>query len=255
MKKFAFVFAALCTSGPLLMAGPEPIRSSDKEMKQVAPAPPACDFTWTGFYVGAHGGYGWNAGDGTHFQAKPSTTSFAELDTQNLDPENDGAFAGGQIGYNYQWRKFVIGFETDISWADFSGSNDRSPIPGTGGSVPGILTAHEDIEWFGTARGRLGFTPICRLLLYGTGGLAYGHTTYSANTNFLNGVRYPAGTDDTNIGWTVGGGAEYAVTNHWTVKAEYLYYDLRALLHVSVRPALSPWIMTHRPWATPFRSA
>jgi outer membrane immunogenic protein len=226
MKKFAYTFAVLSASGALAFAGSDTgSYSSGKEMTQVAPAP-AEEFSWTGFYVGGHGGYGWDAGS-THFQAKPSTTSFFSLDTTTLSPRNDGPFGGGQIGYNYQLNRLVFGFETDFSGADFTGSHDRSPIRQIDGTTTtGILTAHEDINFFGTARGRIGFTPIPRLLLYGTGGLAYGHSTYSANTNYLNGARFPGGDDRWNVGWTAGGGAEYALTHHWSVKAEYLFFDL-----------------------------
>ena len=65
---------------------------------------------------------------------------------------------------------------------------------------------------------------MCRLLLYGTGGLAYGHTNYFANTDYT-GIDYPKSSDETNVGWTVGGGLEYAISHHWSLKAEYLYLD------------------------------
>jgi len=65
-----------------------------------------------------------------------------------------------------------------------------------------------------------------RLLIYGTGGFAYGNVDYSANTNFNNGITFPVDFTETKTGWTAGGGLEYALTNHWTVRAEYLHYDL-----------------------------
>jgi outer membrane immunogenic protein len=195
-------------------------------MKQVAPVIPACDYSWTGLYVGAHVGYGWNVGD-VHFEALPSETDFFALKTTTLEPDAGGIFGGGQIGYNYQMQKFVFGAETDFSGADFDATTHRTPITELDGtSTDGILTAHEKTDWFGTARLRVGYTPMCRLLFYGTGGLAYGHTKYFANTDFLNGVFYRASADDTGVGWTAGGGAEYALSRHWSIKAEYLYYDL-----------------------------
>jgi outer membrane immunogenic protein len=205
-------------------AGPEPF--SGKEMKEVAPVAPSCDYDWTGFYIGAHVGYGWGAGD-THFEALPTEQRFFALKTTTLDPDASGVFGGGQLGYNYQWHKLVFGAETDFSGADFDGTRTRTPITQVDGTTTeGILTAREKTDWFGTARLRVGYTPACRLLLYGTGGLAYGHTQYFANTDFLNGVFYAARADETNLGWTAGGGAEFALSHHWSIKAEYLYYDL-----------------------------
>ncbi len=64
------------------------------------------------------------------------------------------------------------------------------------------------------------------LLVYATGGLAYGDVSYSANTNFVGGEEFPASFSTTKVGWTLGGGVEYAVSKCWTVKAEYLYMDL-----------------------------
>jgi outer membrane immunogenic protein len=126
---------------------------------------------------------------------------------------------------------FVIGIEADFSGSGISGSqtvspiiqNDGTPFPGAG-----ILTAHQHTNWFGTLRPRLGYTVTPSLLVYGTGGLAYGDVSYSANTDFRpNGAAfYPASFSKTKVGWTAGGGVEYAILKNWTVKAEYLYMDL-----------------------------
>jgi outer membrane immunogenic protein len=223
MKKLAVALSALCATSVLALAESD----YSKDMKQVAP-PPECDFNWTGFYVGGHFGYGWSTGD-TSFEPLPSRALFGLLDSQSLKPGADGIFGGGQLGYNYQWNKLVLGVETDFSGSDFNGTKHRSPIPANNGiTFPGTLTAHEDTDWFGTFRGRFGFAPMCKLLLYGTGGLAYGHTNYFSNTDFSTNAltSYPASADETSLGWTVGGGLEYAIAKRWTVKAEYLYIDL-----------------------------
>jgi outer membrane immunogenic protein len=222
MKQIALALTSVLATGVIALAGTD----DSKDMKQVATTtpPPSCDYTWTGFYLGAHIGYGWGVGD-TSFEGLPSPGNFGALDNQSLGSDADGVFGGGQIGYNYQWNKLVFGFETDFSGSDFDGTKHRTPIPQfNGGTTPGTLSAHEDTDWFGTFRGRLGFTPFCRLLLYGTGGLAFGHTEYSGNTAFPN-IDYPGRADETSVGWTAGGGAEYAISQHWSVKAEYLYLD------------------------------
>jgi outer membrane immunogenic protein len=127
-----------------------------------------------------------------------------------------------QAGYNYQMGCFVVGIEADFSGSGMSGSQSVSPYPGL---TYGVGTARESINWFGTVRPRLGYTVRPNVLIYATGGLAYGDVSYSANAyGPLNG--YPASLSTTKVGWTLGGGVEYAVSKCWTVKAEYLYMDL-----------------------------
>ncbi len=226
------LFCACAALALTAVAGPESLPSG-KEMKQVAPAPPPeCDFTWTGFYAGINGGYGWGSGD-THFQPLPDAATFLDLEPQSLSPDPSGFIGGGQIGFNWQWNKWlVLGVETDFQGSDMEGSDTRfhfpdiTGLPNTVGGPNNNITAHERMQWFGTARGRIGFAPTCRLLIYATGGLAYGNIDYSANTNFDNGITYPVNFTETKLGWTVGGGLEYAIGHHWSLKAEYLYYDL-----------------------------
>jgi len=203
---------------------------SGKEMKQVAPAPaPTCDFTWTGFYIGGNAGYGWGNAD-TDFRPLPDPVTFGSLEPTTLSPDPGGFIGGGQIGYNYQWNWLVLGAETDFQGSDIEGDDSRFNFPditGVGNGPAAFLFAHERMQWLGTVRGRIGFAPICRLLIYGTGGFAYGNVDYSANTNFGNGnPTYPVDFTETKTGWTAGGGVEYAISNHWTVRAEYLHYDL-----------------------------
>ena len=203
---------------------------SGKESKAVAPAPPPeCDFTWTGFYIGANAGYGWGNAD-TDFEPLPDAVTFVDLKPIRLEPDPDGFIGGGQIGYNWQWNKWlVLGAEADFQGSDMEGHDTLFNFPdnaGVGNGPDTFLAAHERTQWFGTVRGRIGFVPMCRLMIYATGGLAYGNVDYSANTNFDNGITYPVSFSKTKAGWTVGGGLEYALSNHWSVRAEYLYYDL-----------------------------
>ncbi len=96
-------------------------------------------------------------------------------------------------------------------------------IPGTP-SISSIVTYQNKLPWFGTFRGRLGFTPADRWLLFVTGGLAYGEVTTSETLN-VNGAVVAFSTDRTKVGWTVGGGVEAALWGNWTGKLEYLYID------------------------------
>jgi outer membrane immunogenic protein len=238
MRQFHLLGLALFTSCILSLtafAGPEAI-SSGKEMKEVAPMPaPSCDYSWTGFYLGLNVGYGWGNAD-TSFEPLPGPNRFFLLQPQSHDSEPDGVIGGGQIGFNWQWNKwFVVGVEADFQGSDIDGTTKAGPLFDiTGGMPPDALDSalftHQRIDWFGTARGRIGFAPWCRLLIYGTGGLAYGDVHYAADTfysfNTPTILHHAASSDETRVGWTAGGGLEYALTHHWSIKAEYLYYDL-----------------------------
>jgi outer membrane immunogenic protein len=154
----------------------------------VAPPAPAA-YDWTGFYVGINGGYGW--GD---------FNNNAALGLGNAG----GGLVGGTLGYNWQFGQFVAGLETDIDWADISDSN-----PATGGRA--------NLNYLGSVRGRLGYA-FDRVLLYGTGGLAYGNTRFR--------VAGVGSDDQTQLGWTIGAGVEYAIWRNLSAKIEYRYTDL-----------------------------
>lgn len=145
---------------------------------------------WEGAYIGINGGYGW------------SNSTFT-------DPE--GGFGGGQIGYNWQRDRFVFGFEGDIQGADISG---RAFDPSD------FATAHSDVNWFSTVRGRLGFAS-GPWLFYGTGGLAVAGVDTHINVG-------PDHFRDSNtdVGYAAGGGIEWAFAPNWSAKAEYLYIGL-----------------------------
>ncbi|HVV94754.1 MAG TPA: outer membrane protein [Hyphomicrobiales bacterium] len=167
--------------------------SQAADLPQVAPtyaAPPApvSAYDWTGLYLGINGGYGWGRANNN------AGINFSGT---------DGGLVGGTLGYNWQWGHLVAGLETDFDWADMSQRNAAVP-------------ATARVGWLGTFRGRIGYA-MDRVLFYGTGGVAYGDVTLSS-----------AGTRDsnTNVGWTVGGGVEFAVWQNLTAKIEYKYVDL-----------------------------
>jgi outer membrane immunogenic protein len=108
------------------------------------------------------------------------------------------------------------------------------PFP-PGALVPTTGTGSEEIDWFGTVRGRLGWTPTSPLLVYATGGLAYAHVQTGASFSIQTIVPVAGQTgagstalsqSGTRAGWTVGGGLEWMFAPQWSVKGEYLYYDL-----------------------------
>ena len=168
-------------------------------------------YDWSGFYIGGNVGYSWGRErtDGTltgtqnvsvFRTAGPNLISSVTtpLATQSLVGRADmnGVIGGGQIGYNWQSSKWLFGLEADFQGSDERATADICTVAGCplGSSV---LTANYKLDWFGTARGRVGFLATDRVLLYATGGLAYGH--FAANAPLV-----PLSWGSTRAGWTVG---------------------------------------------------
>ncbi|HZP76331.1 MAG TPA: outer membrane protein [Pseudolabrys sp.] len=146
--------------------------------------------SWTGFYIGLNGGYGWG--------------SSSWDSAGGISPK--GGLAGATIGYNLQTGSWVWGLEGDIDWSGIKGN-----------VACGAGTCETSNTWLGTARGRIGYAWD-NFMPYVTGGAAFGGLKA---TNSLTGS-----ASTTRIGWTLGAGLEYALWQNWSVKAEYLYADL-----------------------------
>lgn len=175
---------------------------------------------WAGLYIGVNAGYAWSADprtDCVFTGVSPCTaTAFPGV-------RASGAEYGIQAGYNWQVANRVFGFETDINKLGAQGSTQFSGIdPGKG---PDQLSSRYD--WLGTARGRAGVTS-GNALFYATGGLAYGRVGHQYNYDVanINGFNQIFNSSGNTVGWTAGGGVEYALGRNWSVKAEYLYVNL-----------------------------
>jgi outer membrane immunogenic protein len=188
---------------------------------QAADMTPA-GYDWTGFYLGANAGVAWN---NSSVDNNIYTTG---VRIDQLENDFDGGqttfTAGGLLGYNYQMDRIVLGLEADFNDLGFGDSNSDSFVLGL---TDYTTKASFEADWFGTIRGRLGYA-FDNLLVYGTGGAAYGHM--SADGKVVQDVSgdittWKGSTDTTNWGWTVGGGAEYGMDN-WSLGLEYLYVDL-----------------------------
>ena len=221
LKKFAMLTLAFGAASSAAFAADLPT----KKAPPVIPPPPL--FSWTGFYFGANVGYGWGNASDSEVPGPTPATFGANPFSVGIDPT--GALGGVQAGYNWQTGGFVIGAETDLDLAGISHTGQLNGLPNSAGVInpAWLATASEDVQAFGTLRLRAG-VAIDRALIYATGGLAYGDVKYSSYTQYTAASAFEyAGSDSTwKAGWTLGAGLEYAVTNNWTVKGEYLYYDL-----------------------------
>lgn len=170
--------------------------------------------TWTGFYVGVNGGYGWNndSDNITSFIGNYKVFTSKGFDSQ-------GAFGGGQLGYNWQRGQLVLGVETDLQGSGIEDDTRVSPVPGF------TRHLHQSLDWFGTVRGRVGYA-FDRALVYATGGFAYGRVDSSVNTSFLGTPIAQFGKNDVETGFVVGGGLEYKIAPSWSIKGEYQFIDL-----------------------------
>jgi len=193
------------------------------------PAPASSAYDWKGFYFGVSVGYAWGNAD-TRIEPLPTAAIFVNLKPQTLSPDPTGMLGGAQFGYNWQRGHIVFGAEVDANAAGIDGKvvqspiiqNNGTPFPGPGNNI--TISQHTDALF--TFRPRVGFA-YRRLLAFGTGGLALGHVGETANTDFhpLGTEQYSAQLSQTKVGWAAGGGAEFGLFQHWSVKGEWLHYD------------------------------
>lgn len=198
---------------------------ASRRSQPLAPIASAPAFTWTGIYAGVNAGYAWSGSDRNNFAGNPAALTFVNAGTLPLgySSKKSGFVGGGQLGYNYQMGQFVVGVETDIQYLGTKKTATLLLPNGTDGSFK------QDSSYLGTLRGRLGFTPVDRLLVYGTAGLAYGNAGVSGGMtapSLAGAPQWYGSKSQAKAGWTAGAGVEYALTNNITTKLEYLYYDL-----------------------------
>ena len=154
-------------------------------------------FSWNGLYTGINAGYGFGRTSWSDNVTGVSTGNFTA----------SGGLIGGTLGFNIQQSALVFGVETDLVWSFMKGSTNTNCL--------GNCTTSN--TWLGTTRGRIGYA-FDRFLPYFTGGAAYGSIKISND--------FGSSASTTKVGWTVGGGLEYAFLNNWSVKGEYLYANL-----------------------------
>ena len=175
-----------------------------------APPPVAAPvFTWTGCYIGVHGGGAWS-----------KHRRYDEFGVEHLGGEHepDGFFVGGQLGCNLQTGQWVFGIEGQAAWADMKGESSLFAHPFFGFDT----RVHTEANIIGSIAGRVGWA-FDRVLIYGKGGAAFINEGHFVT---VTGFGTVAETDrDLRWGWMAGGGVEYAFTLNWSGKIEYNYMN------------------------------
>src|SRR5439155_2434495 len=224
--------------------------SMDPAWCETALAPSAPGWNWSGPYIGLHAGATWGASTATH---AGSPESLFAADTPPLPAASrvggSGIMAGAQWGYDHLIGSALIGLESDVSLTSRAKSDGHGGILSDG--RPFTYTAAQNLTWLGTLRARLGYAPVPHLLLYATGGLAYGRGQAAAVFD-ITGVpmrNYRAVFSDLRVGWAAGLGAEYALADTWSARVEYLRYDLGAADAVGLPTPANDGVSTHSRFA------
>lgn len=215
------------------------------------PSLAASDTDWTGPYLGINAGYGWGSSDVTTTPNDPNSQRVflgqPNVPTLSMSITTKGGLAGIQAGYNFLIApRWLAGIEADFDGANLRGSSSM-PTTIVFGASSATFNADQTVEWFGTVRARLGYLATPDLLLYATGGLAYGRVKDSATVVIAPGQQNSVGNSGyafacggiygsstcfagsesrTSLGWTAGAGGEHRLTKNLSLRLEYLHVDL-----------------------------
>jgi outer membrane immunogenic protein len=231
---FAMKALLFNTVAALALVAVAPAMAADMPLKAPLLAPV---FSWSGFYIGGNAGWAW--GRATISTTQTVAAGFFAVDaaavaaaaSPTINP--NGFTGGGQIGYNQQTGNFVWGLEADFEYLGLQGSSGGtfqfpSTLPGGPVGPPATFfstATSVSTNWLFTARPRLGWANNT-WLFYVTGGLAVANEKFAQTITLLAPFVETAAFSTTQVGWTVGGGVEYALNRNWSIKGEYLYVDL-----------------------------
>ena len=222
-NKFLLAAAsAVAFTGPAFAAEPLP-----------PPPPPPPVFTWTGVYIGGQIGGVWGSGALSNFNGfDPFTGAFIN---SSIGGTPSGVIGGGHIGAQGQYDQWVLGIEGSVDGTSLTKTVNAAFPNFLGGA---LLRAHTSADIQGSIRGKIGIAWD-RFMIYGTGGVAFAgfSTDFDiASGGFVTpgGVVIPAfvasnSFSRTRTGWTVGGGAQYAITPNWWVFVEYRFSDFGSI--------------------------
>lgn len=235
MKKVLLATVLLAGSA---LASPTLAADLPRKAAPIVVPPPV--FSWSGLYGGINIGYGFDSDNDiqTTGQAAINVTNVAGgARPGQVKLDSDGVIAGGQFGYNWQiMPNWLIGIEADIAGTDINDTRNVVTVPLNGiGTLNNVF--NNELNYFGTVRGRFGYV-VDRTMLFATGGFAYGGVTNTVSFFGPAGqLQFVGSSRDTETGYAVGGGIEHFFSDSFSVKAEYLYYDLGSTtVNVAVVP-------------------
>lgn len=226
MSRFALsTIAAVSISIAVFSAG---MSRAYAQTPLLSPAPLA--YNWSGFYFGGFGGVAWTDVDATDLFTDAFGGNFYTPGGNPYEFFTSGGLAGTQAGFDWQWSGIVVGVVGEAGFMDLDESIINPfalPVPAPE-SLP-YTTFKSD--WFGSLTGRIG-VPFDRLLIFAKAGVAFldakASTIDTCGRSFCQQTKINASGDDVLLGWTVGGGAEAAVTEHARVGVEYRFYDFES---------------------------
>jgi outer membrane immunogenic protein len=215
MKSRLFAFVA----GATVVASAQIASAADLAVKAQPHAPAVMELataTWTGFYIGGHGGWAWGHSSAT------AVTGNGNFPVGSLvsDGHPDGGLGGVQGGYNYQFGQWVLGIEGDYSFADITSSDTTTSALGN------LNASNGKFKWLADVTGRLGYAGWSNWLVYIKGGAAWTHHDASSTLTSPAGVVLSTSTgSEGRTGYLIGGGLEWAFVRNWSAKIEYNYMD------------------------------
>jgi len=216
MKKFGIALAATLILGWSGSVWAGAIYEPEASLKDVVTP----THNWSGFYAGAHLGYGWSDKDWTLIQNAGNQPS-NQIGTIITSHDADGWLGGIQLGANHQMDNIVIGGELEISWSDMDGYSTWTPQGGPNAGV--FRDASTDINWMLLLSARAGLA-FDKTLAYVKAGVAWADEDYTHTGGSVGTPRFLKG-DDRRVGWLAGVGLEHAYDENWSVKLEYNYID------------------------------
>lgn len=192
-----------------------------RSVKDAPPPPPV--HSWTGLYLGVHLGAAMSqdrVSEVAPFYNGPGTF-------QNSGRNSPDLLGGVQAGYNFQFQSLVFGIEGDLGWMDINRSTQFPAYQGVATRV-GDSIASLETGWYGAITGRLGITLDPKLLIYAKAGWGFVDSTVSYTDTNPTGITLVSGTSRSGTldGAVYGAGLEWAFNRNWSVKAEYLHFDL-----------------------------
>ena len=235
-----------------LLAGASSVALTGAAGAQSRPPAPGVTTSWAGFYAGI------NLGQARHHATTTDVNNYSGIPPNNyvttwFDSTKTSFTYGGQVGYNWQYKMLVVGVEADINQVGaettFAPVNNFAAL---GCNSTCAASATNELKWLATFRGRAGIA-IQQFFFYGTAGLAVGRVSnrwgFGDSASFSDSQ---FSVDETRVGVVYGGGAELALSPHWTVRAEGLYVDLGT--SSSTNNTINPVAAILTPGTPPFRT-